>query len=226
MNRNALNALVREINLGVDALKALSDRQVTEISSWRERPTDDVAHRYARQEAVRLATAVREADRLLKENKNELAALDEEPAPGFQAQPGLGPVSVEAVLVAYSYRGRIRSETAFAAMAGVAPLQASSGKTVRHRLNRHEDRGLNHALDVIAKVRMNFHEETKLFVEKRTGMGSSYQENHKALPCSQRFPSVAGTHGLTQVIKGSVKPRSLTNQQSQECCRSDEQDTA
>lgn len=46
----------REIDLVVDAGNALIDRKITEISSWRERPTDSVVQRYARQEAIRLAT--------------------------------------------------------------------------------------------------------------------------------------------------------------------------
>lgn len=61
-------------------------------------------------------------------------------------------------------------------MAGVAPLQVSSGNTVRHRLNRHGDRMLNQAVDVIAKVRMQFDPQTKDYVEKRKAEGLSYRE--------------------------------------------------
>ena len=66
-------------------------------------------------------------------------------------------------------------------MAGTAPLQASCGNTVRHRLNRHGDRQLNQTLDVIAKVGMRSHEETKDYVGKRTTMGSSYREAKRLL---------------------------------------------
>ena len=117
----------------------------------------------------------------MKQNKAELKELDEQLAPGLQAQPGLGPVTVGAILVAYSHQGRVRSEAAFAALAGVAPLQASSGNTVRHRLNRHGDRRLNRALDVVAKVRMRFHAETMKYVEKRTADGLSYKEIKRIL---------------------------------------------
>ncbi|WP_442904283.1 hypothetical protein [Glutamicibacter sp.] len=63
MNRNASNALIRKIDLGIDARKASTDRQLVEIGSWREHPTDDVAEHYARTEATRRATAVGDTDR-------------------------------------------------------------------------------------------------------------------------------------------------------------------
>lgn len=59
---------------------------------------------------------------------------------------GIGPVTAARTLVAWSHPGRVKSEAAFAAMAGVYPIPASSGNTTRHRLNR----GLN----VITMVRM------------------------------------------------------------------------
>ncbi|MCW4466564.1 IS110 family transposase [Glutamicibacter sp. MNS18] len=180
-NRNALNALVRETDLGVDARKALTDKQVRQVSSWREHPTDSVAQRYARAEAIRLAVAVLDADKLLAANKEQMAEIDEQMAPGLAAEFGYGPVTVAWILIAYSHTGRVHSEAAFASMAGVAPLQASSGNTVRHRLNRHGDRKLNQAVDVIAKVRMQFDPRTKEYVEKRKAEGLSYREIKRIL---------------------------------------------
>ncbi|MGP9033026.1 IS110 family transposase [Glutamicibacter mysorens] len=180
-NRNALNALVREIYLGVDARKPLTDKQVKEVSAWRERPTDSVAQRFARAEAIRLATAVLDADKLLAQNKAQMAQLDEQMAPGLIAEFGYGPVTVAWILIAYSHTGRVHSEAAFASLAGVAPLHASSGNTVRHRLNRHGDRMLNQAVDVIAKVRMRTDPTTKKYVQKRTAEGLSYREIKRIL---------------------------------------------
>lgn len=180
-NLNALNALVREIDLGIDARKPLNDDQIRQIGSWRERRSDSVAQHYARAEAIRLATSVLQADRELKANKQAMGELDEQLAPALQDQFGFGPVTVAWILVAYSHAGRIRSEAAFAGLAGVAPLQASSGNTVRHRLNRHGDRLLNRALDVIAKTRMNHDEATKAYVEKRTAEGLNKKEIKRIL---------------------------------------------
>lgn len=64
MNRNALNALVREIDLGLDTRKALTDRRLIEISAWRHRVGDTAEQRIAREEVVRLAVAVRQGDQL------------------------------------------------------------------------------------------------------------------------------------------------------------------
>lgn len=180
-NRNALNALVRQIDLGLDTREALSDKRVVEISTWRARPTDSVQQRIGRNEAVDLAASITTAALRLKTNATQLAQLSEELAPGLQAQPGLGPVTTGIILAAYSHHGRVRNEAAFASLAGVCPLQASSGNTTRHRLNRSGDRQLNMALDVIARTRMRCDPTTKTFVERRTSQGLSYREIKRVL---------------------------------------------
>lgn len=86
MNRNALNVLVRESDLEFDTRKAVTDRQLTEISAWRQRTGDMTEQRIAREEAVRLATLVLQADKQLKRNKEELTELGEELAPGCRTR--------------------------------------------------------------------------------------------------------------------------------------------
>lgn len=83
--------------------------------------------------------------------------------------------------MAYSHPGRVHSEAAFAALAGVSPLQASSGNHERYRLNRRGDRLLNKALDVVARTRMGHDEATKKYVEKRTAEGLSPKEIKRIL---------------------------------------------
>jgi transposase len=122
-----------------------------------------------------------DADRHLRRMKAQLKELVEQLAPGFLIRPGIGPVTAAVILCAYSHHGRIRSEAAFAALAGVSPLPASSGNTVRHRLNRHGDRQLNMALDVIVKVRMVHDETTRLYAARRTGEGRTYREIKRVL---------------------------------------------
>ena len=180
-DRNALNALVRTTGLGIDARKALTGAQVTMIVGWGEDASAPVEQRIARQEAARLAAAVKDADRHLRRMKAQLKELVERLAPGFLARPGIGPVTAAVILCAYSHHGRIRSEAAFAALAGVSPLPASSGNTVRHRLNRHGDRQLNMALDIIVKVRMVRDEATRRYAKRRTGEGRTYREIKRAL---------------------------------------------
>ncbi|UUX60379.1 IS110 family transposase [Glutamicibacter halophytocola] len=180
-DRNALNALVRQIDLGLDSRKALTDAQITDISNWRLRESDNVEQRIARAEAVDLAKSIQIFHTRSKEIKSELAILDEQLAPRMQSQLGMGPVTVGIILAAYSHPGRIRSEAAFAALAGVAPLEASSGNTKRHRLNRGGDRQLNMALDIIIKTRMRLDEATKAYVERRTAEGRTYREIKRSL---------------------------------------------
>jgi transposase len=75
---------------------------------------------------------------------------------------GVGPDSASALLVAAGDNPeRLCSEAAFAALCGVCPVEASSGKTIRHRLNRGGDRQANAALYRIVLVRLRWHQPTK-----------------------------------------------------------------
>lgn len=183
-NRNALNALLRSIDLGIDARKAVSDPQVRTIAAWRitrrsNRPAEPQA--IARREARRLAAAVLEQSEMLRENHRELRVLAEELAPSLQTHPGIGPVTAAIIVCAYSHHGRVRSEAAFAALGGIAPLPASSGNTNRHRLSRSGDRQLNRAFDVIVRTRMSYDPATRDYVARRRGEGRSNREIRRCL---------------------------------------------
>lgn len=103
----------------------------------------------------------------LETNRGELARLVDLMAPGLQDLRGLGTVTGAIILTAYSHLGRIHSEAAFAALAGVNPIPASSGNTTRQRLNRHGDRQLNQALDIIAHTRMASDADTRAYPDRR-----------------------------------------------------------
>ncbi|WP_020500942.1 transposase, partial [Sciscionella marina] len=180
-DRNALNALVRTYNLGVDARKALTEAQVRTIARWRHRCTDAPAAATIREEARRLATAVLTATRELEQNRAALERHVDELMPGMLKIHAVGPITAATILTAWSHRGRLRSEAAFAALAGAAPLPASSGKTVRHRLSRSGDRQLNMALDVIARVRTSRDPATRKYVQRRTTEGRSHREIRRCL---------------------------------------------
>ena len=75
-------------------------------------------------------------------------------APQLLDQPGVGPISAAQIYISWSHPGRCRNEAAFARLAGVAPLEASSGQNTRHRLCRRGDRQLNRALRTIAITRI------------------------------------------------------------------------
>jgi transposase len=77
--------------------------------------------------------------------------------PELIAQPGIGTITDAQFLMSWSHAGRIRSEAAFAALGGAAPIPASSGTVTRHRLNRSGDRQLNRALHTVALSRLRIH---------------------------------------------------------------------
>jgi transposase len=124
-------------------------------------PTDPVEHRATvralRLTAERVLGAHQEARQLGKELRKVVQAL----APVLLAQPGVGPVTTAQLLISWLHPGRLRSEAAFAMLAGVAPIPASSGQVVRYRLNRGGDRQLNRALRTIVMIRGAWHEPTK-----------------------------------------------------------------
>jgi transposase len=127
--------------------------------------------------AERALAAHQEARQLGK----ELRALVQAMAPALLAQPGVGPVTAAQLLISWSPPGRLRSEAAFAMLAGVAPIPASSGQLVRYRLiNRGGDRQLNHALHTIV-IREAWHEPTKRYVARRTAQGKSQREIRRCL---------------------------------------------
>ena len=88
-----------------------------------------------------------------RELAREIETLTRRLAPQLLEQPGVGPLAAAQVLISWSHRGRITSEAAFARLAGCAPIPASSGKTVRYRLDRSGDRRLNRALHMILVTR-------------------------------------------------------------------------
>jgi transposase len=76
---------------------------------------------------------------------------------------------------------RLKSEAAFAHLCGVAPLPASSGKVVRHRLNPGGNRQANHALWRIVFTRMSSDERTRKYVARRTSEGLTTREVMRVL---------------------------------------------
>ncbi len=118
----------------------------------------------------------------LRELDAVLERLTMHAAKRLRSQFGVGPQSAATLLaVAGDNPERLRSEAALAALCGASPLQASSGKTVRHRLNRGGDRSANNALWTIAMVRMRSERRTQAYVARRTAEGMTIKEIHRCL---------------------------------------------
>jgi transposase len=101
--------------------------------------------------------------------------------PDLLELPGVGPINAAVVLTAWSHPGRCRSDAAFAMLAGAAPIPASSGKTVRYRLNRSGDRQLNRALHNIVLTRQRHHTITRDYTDRRRAEGKTDREIRRCL---------------------------------------------
>jgi len=114
-----------------------------------------------------------------------IAAIVDELAPTLVARNSIGHVgAAQLLLTAGDNPQRLRSEAGFAALCGVSPVPASSGKTARHRLNRGGDRAANSALHIIAIGRLRTEARTQAYVAKRIGEGHSKLE---AIRCLKRY---------------------------------------
>jgi transposase len=115
----------------------------------------------------------------------ELAALTRRAAPRLLARYGVGVETAGKLLVsAGDNPDRLHSEAALAALCGASPVEASSGKTVRHRLNRGGDRQANNALWVIAVTRLRDDPRTRAYAERRTKQGKSSKD---IMRCLKRY---------------------------------------
>lgn len=118
----------------------------------------------------------------LKSLDKELEYLTAKVAKRVRNEFGVGPQTAATLLsVAGDNPERLRSEAALASLCGVNPLEASSGKRVRHRLNRGGNRSANNALWTIAMVRMRSDPRTQAYVDRRTAEGKSVKEIHRCL---------------------------------------------
>jgi transposase len=140
------------------------------VARLRSRPdgATDVLRRIARR--IQLLTAE------LDETDGELAELVSRIAPELLAECGVGPVCAAQLLVSSGDARRMASEASFAALGGTNPLDASSGKQQRHRLNRGGDRQLNWALHVIALQRVHYHAETAAYYRRLLDSGKTTKE--------------------------------------------------
>lgn len=115
----------------------------------------------------------------------QLDQLTRTAAPNLVTTFGVGPDTAATLLVTTgSNPERLHSEASFAALCGVNPIAASSGKTHRHRLNRGGDRQANAALHRIVVVRLRYDQRTKAYMQRRTQEGMSKTE---VIRCLKRY---------------------------------------
>lgn len=157
---------------------------ITEAAAMRPRSGELVGHT--------TRVALRELGRRAAYLAEEIERLDElilplltQRAPALLAVRGVGPDCAAILLIAAGdHPERLRSEAAWAHLCGSAPIPASSGKTVRRRLNPAGDRQANHALWRIVLCRMSFDSRTRSYVERRLAEGKTKPE---IIRCLKRY---------------------------------------
>jgi transposase len=139
-------------------------------------------------ETATYATVLRTLGRRIKAMQTEAADLERSILaiirswrPDLLDEQGVGPIVAAVVLYAWSHAGRCRNDAAFASLAGVAPIPASSGQTTRYRLNRCGDRQLNRALHVIVLSRLRYDPATRAYAERRRAQGKTDREIKRCL---------------------------------------------
>ena len=161
--------------------KMTTDEQLTRAARLRTNAAQSVEHRTticALRSTARRALAL-EAEAADLESQLEL--LVAKLAPSLLAESGVGVISAAQILNAWSHPGRLRSEAAFAALAGVAPIPASFGQVVRYRLSRGGDRQLNRALHTVVLSRLAHDQETRAYAERRAAEGKTPREIKRCL---------------------------------------------
>jgi transposase len=185
----ALNQMRSLISTAPEAIRAeLRDLNVYRLleraSSYRPGNGNDVETltkrtlRMLARRAVRLEQEVEEIDATLE-------ALVGQTAPELVARVGVGTDTASALLVAAGDNpGRLRNEATFAHLCGASPIDASSGKQARHRLNRGGDRQANSALWKIVITRIVYDPRTRAYIERRMKEGLTKKE---AIRCLKRY---------------------------------------
>jgi transposase len=176
--RQALQALVAAREGAVNAKRAglcqLRDLLITTPEPLRSELRPLTRARLLQRRVLLLTAEERELAR-------EIETLTRKLAPILLDQPGVGPHAAAQLVLSWSHPGRISSEAAFARLAGAAPIPASSGQTLRYRLDRSGDRKLNRALHMILVTRKRSHPATIAYIERRLQEGKTRREANRCL---------------------------------------------
>jgi transposase len=143
---------------------------------------------------------------------DELGRLVAVAAPSLVAVKGVGTDVAGALLTAAGDNPeRLVSEASFAALCGASPIQASSGRSQRHRLNRGGDRQANRALYSVVLSRLTWDDRTRAYIARRTSEGKSKRE---AIRCLKRYIA-RELYREIRKISADLQPGSLSTEISQ-----------
>jgi transposase len=153
--------------------------QLERVSRWLARREQELQVRLARD----LVAIIRQLNRTIGELDQELEARTNEAAPALLEVPGCAAITAAKLLAEIGPIDRFKSDAQLARHGGVAPLEASSGRTQRHRLDRGGNRQLNAALYRIAITQSRYHPAARAYLERKRSEGKTRRE---ALRCLKR----------------------------------------
>ena len=128
-----------------------------------------------------LARRIQQLNGEVAEHTRAITTLVRAWRPDLLSRTGVGPIVAAIVLCAWSHPGRCRTDAAFAMLGGAAPIPASSGQTVRVRLNRSGDRQLNQALHLVVLTRLRYDPATRAYAQRRRAQGKTNREIRRCL---------------------------------------------
>lgn len=179
-------------------------RRCAELSDTGIRDIGDAAAHVLRVLAHRIQTL----DAEIRSHQQHLTIIIESSAPDLLQRFGIGPDTASALLItAGDNPDRLTSEAAFAALCGVNPIEASSGKTSRHRLNRGGDRRANSALYTIVLTRLGRDQRTRDYAERRTTQGKSKKDT---IRCLKRYVAREVFPIITQALSPAATTTTAT----------------
>jgi transposase len=154
--------------------------ELERVSRWLARQPKQMQVRLARE----LVASCRALNRTIAELDQELAQRVRELAPGLLELPGCAAVTAAKLLAEIGPVDRFRTDAQLARHSGAAPLEASSGRTQRHRLDRGGNHQLNAALYRIAITQSRYHAPARDYLERKRAEGKS---RHEAIRCLKRL---------------------------------------
>ena len=170
-----LHDLDPELESGVGSLSRIVQLEQLARRLRRLEPTTQVAL------CRELVRRCKELTRRANELEHQLGTLVRRQAPALLDLPGCGVLTAAKLVAEIAGIERFSSDAKLAKLAGVAPLDASSGRQLRHRLNRKGNRQLNRALHTIARAQVRIHEPARSYVARRMGEGKTRREALRAL---------------------------------------------
>jgi transposase len=153
--------------------------QLERVARWLARRDQELQVRLARE----LVSAIRTLNRAIAQLDDELGRRTAQVAPALLELPGCAGVTAAKLLAEIGPIDRFKTDAQLARHGGVAPLEASSGRTQRHRLDRGGNRQLNAALYRIAITQARYHAPARHYLDRKRAEGKSRRE---AIRCLKR----------------------------------------